>query len=177
MTIDDSFDTHFKHLLTFVDRKVDRYKYTVKNANLHCTIYKTISKKTIEFPVTRFNQEKQKESINDYFATLMMLTLQKHYSVFSPIIESINFTLIIEINENKEIIDLYYKVAFFTHDKNIIIRLLPNENMDVYLNRSHKTINIEESKHKVVNHLFKLSFDNDFIFDSNGITLIEMLSI
>jgi hypothetical protein len=177
MTYDEVFNNNLAELIKLVSIKSDRYEYALKNSQVSCKIYKTINKKTIEFPVTHLlTNDDPVESLNKYFYHYMKSNLIEHYAVFLPVINSINFKLVMELNNNEEIINLYYKTAFFTDTKNTVVRIRINDELiDNPLNETH--VNIEESKHNVVKNLFGLTLDNDFVFDENGITLIEMLSI
>lgn len=177
MTSDEVFNSNLAELIRLVSIKGGKYEYALKNSRISCTIYKTINKKTIEFPVTHLlTNDDPVEALNKYFYHYMKSNLIEHYTVFLPIINSINFKLVMELNNNQDIINIYYKTAFFTKSNNTVVRIRLNDDLlDNPLNETH--VNIEESKHKVVKNLFGLSLDNDFVFDKNGITLIEMLSI
>ena len=67
------------------------------------------------------------EKINKFFFQYMKSKLTEHYEVFSPLIDSINFKLVIELNNNQEVIKLYYKTAFFTKKSNTVIRIFPHD--------------------------------------------------
>lgn len=176
------FDTKLLDLISFITVKGKKYQQQVNHPQLNCTIYKTENKITVELPVYKLtNKEESLATFNQYFFNYMQALFIEHYSVFSPIIKSINFKLILELSNNKEIINIYYKTAFFTKTKNTVIRILPYDNItqkiDVIQLVHKKNVNIEKSKHLVANNLFGTKLDPDFVFDKSGIDLIEMLLI
>lgn len=177
MTTNENFNNKLKYLLDLITIKGNKYEYTLNNSLFSCKVFKTITKQTIEMPIYNLmNYDEPKEQLNHYFAEYMKSLLLNHYEVFTPIINSINFKLVIEINHNKDIINIYYKTAFFTKSKNTVVRIDPF-NIEMPSHQKNKLLsNINHSKHIVVKNLFGLTFDNDFIFDKDGITLIEMLS-
>lgn len=178
MNSDEVFNSNLNELIKLSSIKVDRYEYALKNSKISCMIYKTINKKTIEFPVSNLiTNIDPLEKINKFFFQYMKSKLTEHYEVFSPLIDSINFKLVIELNNNQEVIKLYYKTAFFTKKSNTVIRIFPHDT-SYFDELTNKTIlTLEKSKHKIIKTLFGVTLDNDFIFDKNGITLIEMMSI
>lgn len=178
MISDEIFNNNLAELIRLASIKGGKYEYALNNSQISCTIYKTVNKKTIELPVVNLLSEFEPvQVLNKYFTHYMKSKLSEHYSVFSSLIDSINFKLVMELNNNQEIINLYYKTAFFTKQSNTVIRIVPSDetSLDKQLNKSLLTL--EKSKHKIVKNLFGLTLDNDFVFDKNGITLIEMLSI
>lgn len=182
MYSEQSFDTKLTELISFITIKGNKYQQQVNHPQLNGTIYKTENKITVELPVHNLTHKKEElADFNQYFYDYMQSLMIEHYTVFAPIINSINFKLILELGNNKEIINIYYKTAFFTKSKNTIIRILPHDGItqkiDVIQFIHKKNVNIEQSKHVVANNLFGVKFDPDFVFDKSGITLIEMLSI
>lgn len=182
MYSEQSFDTKLTELISFITIKGNKYQQQVNHPQLNGTIYKTENKITVELPVHNLTHTKEElADFNQYFYDYMQSLMIEHYTVFAPIINSINFKLILELGNNKEIINIYYKTAFFTKSKNTIIRILPHDGItqkiDVIQFIHKKNVNIEQSKHVVANNLFGVKFDPDFVFDKSGITLIEMLSI
>ena len=182
MYSEESFDKTLFDLISFITIKGNKYQQRINHAQLNCVIYKTENKTTVEFPVHNFNNKQENlVKFNNFFINYMQSLMIEHYTVFSPIINSINFKLILELDNNKKIINVYYKTAFFTKIKNTIIRILPHDDITQKINVIQsvhkKNVNIEKSKHIVVNNLFGAKLDSDFIFDKAGITLIEMLSI
>lgn len=170
------FNNKLEEVIDLIDIKGNKFEYTLKHSSLSCTIYKTINKKTVELPTTNMiNENEPKENLNQYFFNVMKLILLNHYAVFFPIITSINFKLVLEVAPNREIMNVYYKTAFFTGNKNTIVRISPTLDKTIYNQTNSSLLDIEQSKHDVVKKLFGLKLDPDFVFDKNGINLIEML--
>ena len=178
MTSDEQFNNHLAELIRLTSIKGSKYKHTLKNSQVSCVVYKTINKKTIEFPVNNLKSDvSPAETLNQYFNQYMRSKLIEHYSVFSPLVDSISFQLVMELNNQQEIINFYYKTAFFTKKANTVVRILPNDEYSLDDSLNKKLLTLEKSKHKIVKNLFGITLDHDFVFDKHGVILIEMLSI
>lgn len=154
MNTNEDFNTKLKELTDLIVLKDHKYEYTLNNSLLSCKVFKTLTKKTIEMPIYNLmNYDEPKENLNHYFAEYMKSMLLNHYAVFTPIINSINFKLVIEMEHNKDIINVYYKTAFFAKSKNTVVRIDPF-NIEMPSHQKNKLLsNINHSKHIVVKNL------------------------
>jgi len=173
-----NYFTHQAINKVFKMKNISKYKSKINNKEICCTIFKSANKYEFDFPTSfLFIKDKRKNKLNVYFSQYLKKMLYSHYEIFYPLISSINYKLIIICNNNKEIIDVYYKIAFFADNKTTVLRYFANDMVTESFLDNASVMSIHQMKLSVVKNLYNIELNQDFIFDIDGLNVIKMLII
>jgi hypothetical protein len=153
-----------------------KYKYKINNKNASYSVSDAYNKYIIETPSSSYYQEYNHGHLIDNIEKPIKMYIEKNYEIFYPLIRSISFKYVIEMNKKFEITSKYYKVCFFSKMKTFVIRIHNNEMASFFTNQD-QFFNSYDTKHIIMKNLYNVDLDNDFIFDIKGIEVLKMMII
>lgn len=178
---DDLFNENLKLFLNYfkeqhLKKNRIKYKYKINNKKAAYTVEDAYNKYILETPASNYYQEYNHGNLIDGIEKPIKDYIEKNYEMFYPLIRSISFKYIIEMNKELEIISKYYKVCFFSKMKTFVVRIHQNE-MTSLFNNQKDFFNIHDTKHIVIKNLYNIDLESDFIFDTKGVEILKMMII
>lgn len=178
-SINDFDESINKVLLIFKEKNFSKsYKLKIKNKNIHCSAFKVSENYQIEFAIDYLHVNKpSKENINGFFDKYIKEVLNEQLLFMSSILKSINYRLIININEHYEIMNVHYKIGFFESKTNLILRFYPKEHVYRSFSDNSQSYSINQVNHMILKNFYNIQFPDDIMFNSDTQILVKMLII